>query len=178
MSRRSHGGFINFVNNGAVSWKSGLQSIVTLSSCEAEYVALCSEVCEVKYLRSLMRELGHKQREPTLIWEDNKAAILIAENECSSAGRSKHIDVRFKFVAQAIAEEAVRVRYTPTDMNLADVLTKALPTAKFERLVRRCVESKRGEYFDNVKGESVNLVYEENQCGPASWMTTTLWETE
>ena len=63
-------------------------------------------------------------------------------------------------------------------MNRADVLTKALPTAKFERLVRRCVESKRGEYFDNVKGESVNLVYEENQCGPASWMTTTLWETE
>ena len=177
MSRKSHGGFINFVNNGAVSWKSGLQSIVTLSSCEAEYVALCSEVCEVKYLRSLMRELGHKQRESTLIWEDNKAAILIAENECSSAGRSKHIDVRFKFVAQAIAEEAVRVRYTPTDMNLADLLTKALPTATFERLLRRCVGNKRGEYFDNVKGESVNLVREVDDRGPESWMTTTLWET-
>ena len=76
MTRKSHGGFINFVNNGAVSWKSGLQSIVTLSSCEAEYVALCSEVCEVKYFRALMRELGHKQQESTLIWEDNKAAIL------------------------------------------------------------------------------------------------------
>jgi hypothetical protein len=47
MMQKSHGGFINFVNNGAVSWKSGLQSIVTLSRCEAEYVALCSEVCEV-----------------------------------------------------------------------------------------------------------------------------------
>jgi hypothetical protein len=70
-----------------VSWKSGLQSIVTLSSCEAEYVALCSEVCEVKYLRSLMRELGHKQAESTFIWEGNKAAIL-AENACNSAGRS------------------------------------------------------------------------------------------
>jgi hypothetical protein len=112
----------------AVSWKSGgLQSIVTLSSCEAEYVALCSEVCEAKYLRSLMRELGHRQVESTLTWEDNKAAILIAENECSSAGRSKHIDVRYKFVAQAVTEGSVRVRYTHTDMNLADVLTKALP---------------------------------------------------
>ena len=66
MTRKSHGGFINFVNNGTVSWKSGLQSIVTLSSCESEYVVLCSEVCEVKYLRSLMRELGHKQAESTL----------------------------------------------------------------------------------------------------------------
>ena len=67
MTRKSHGGFINFVNNGAVSWKSGLQSIVTLSSCEAEYVALYSVVCEVKYLRSLMRELGHRQEDSTLI---------------------------------------------------------------------------------------------------------------
>ena len=47
MTRKSQGGFIKFVNNGAFSWKSGLQSIVALSSCEAEYVALCSEVCEV-----------------------------------------------------------------------------------------------------------------------------------
>jgi hypothetical protein len=109
------------VNNGAVSWKSGLQSIVTLSSCEVEYVALCSEVCEVKYLRSLMRELGRKQAESTLIWEDNKAAILIAENEeCRSADRSKHIDVRYTFVVQAVLEGSVRVRYTPSDMNCAD----------------------------------------------------------
>ena len=62
------------------------------------------------------------EQESTLIWEDKKAAILIAENECSSAGRSQHIDVRFKFVAQAVVEGAVRVRYTPTDLNLADLL--------------------------------------------------------
>ena len=73
-------------------------------------MALCSEVCEVKYLRSLMRELGLKQAESTLIWEDNKAAILIAENECSSAGRSKHIDVRYKFVAQAVTGASTLVR--------------------------------------------------------------------
>ena len=170
MTRKSHGGFINFVNNGAVSWKSGLQSIVTLSSCEAEYVALCSEVCEVKYLRALMRELGHKQQESTLIWEDNKAAILIAENECSSAGRSKHIDVRFKFVAQAVVEGAVRVRYTPTDLNLADLLTKALPAITFERLRRLCVANKRGDYFVKERDETVLHVQDEK-----SWMVTALW---
>ena len=88
----------------------------------------------MKYLRSLMRELGHQQVKSTLIWEDNKAAILIAENDCSSAGRSKHIDVRYKFVAQAVTEGSVRVRYTPTDMNLADVMTKALPPVTFDGL--------------------------------------------
>jgi hypothetical protein len=82
-TRRSHGGYINFVNDGAVSWKSGLQSIVTLSSCEAEYIALCSEVCEVWYLRSLLRSLGFKQRDSTVIWEDNRSTILIAESAVS-----------------------------------------------------------------------------------------------
>jgi hypothetical protein len=74
-TRRSHGGYINFVNDGAVSWKSGLQSIVTLSSCEAEYITLCSEVCEVRYLRSLLRSLGLNQRDSTVIWTDQGALV-------------------------------------------------------------------------------------------------------
>lgn len=39
MTRRSHSGYIDFLNHGAVSWKSGLQAIVTISSCESEYVS-------------------------------------------------------------------------------------------------------------------------------------------
>ena len=74
-------GFINFVNHGPVSWASKLQPIVTLSSAEAEYVALASEVQEVKYLRQLMEELGSRQVDSTLIYEDNRACILIAANE-------------------------------------------------------------------------------------------------
>jgi len=100
--RRSHGGYLMLLNHGCVSWKSGLQPIVTLTSCEAEYVALCSAVCEVKHLRALLDDLGYPQGEATLIWEDNKAAIMVAENETSSAGRCKHIDVCFRFVAEAI----------------------------------------------------------------------------
>jgi hypothetical protein len=101
------------------------------------------------------------------LWEDNKAAILIAENECSSAGRSKHIDVRNKFVAQASTEGSVRVRYTPTDMNLADVLTRAMPAATFERLLKLCLESNRGEYYVKVADEKVNYVSDEK-----AWMVT------
>jgi hypothetical protein len=142
LTRRSHGGYIMFLNHGCVSWKSGLQPIVTLSSCEAEYVALCSAVCEVKYLRALLDDLGYPQDEATLIWEDNKAAIMIAENESSSAGRCKHIDVRFRFVAEAIRNEQVRIRYCPTSFNYADIMTKALTPAKFAELYAMCVESK------------------------------------
>ena len=51
ITRRSHGGFIVFNNGGAISWKSGLQKMVTLSSCESEYVALCAATMEICYLR-------------------------------------------------------------------------------------------------------------------------------
>jgi hypothetical protein len=97
MTRRSHGDWINFLNRGPVSWKSGLQPIVTLSNCESEYVALSMQVCEVKYLRMLFRELECPQEGPTLIWEDNNACILLVENESSSTGRFKHIDTKFRF---------------------------------------------------------------------------------
>ena len=97
-------------------------------------------------------------------------AILIAENRCSSAGRSKHIDVRYKFVAQAVTERSVRVRHTPTDMNLADELTKAVPAATFERLVKLCLDSKKGEYYVKVADEKVNYVLDEK-----TWMVTDMW---
>ena len=104
------------------------------------------------------------------LWEDNKAAILIAENECSSAGRSKHIDERYKFVAQVVTEGSVKVRYTPTDMSLADVLTKTVPAATFERLLKLCLESNRGEYYVKVADEKVNFVSDEK-----AWMVTDMW---
>jgi hypothetical protein len=81
LTRHSHGGYINFVNDGTVRWKSGLQSIVTLSSCETVYIDLCSEVCEIRYLWSLLRVFGSKQRECAIIREDNCVTILLVENE-------------------------------------------------------------------------------------------------
>ena len=156
MTRRSHGGYINFLNHGAVSWKSGLQQVVTLSSCEAEYIALCSSICEVMYIRNLLQELGFPQSEPTLIWEDNKACILLAEQETSSAGRCKHIDIKFRFVAEALKDRIVRVRYTPSDMNLADLLTKALTPATFHKLVTMSHDRKGIAHY--VDQTDINVV--------------------
>jgi len=120
ITRRSHGGYMLFSNGGCDSWKSGLQKTVTMSSCESEFVALCSENLEVRYLRQFLTELGHRQEEPTLLREDNNpspstTSISVAAGKTSSAGRSKHIDVRFKHVAQSIREGVARVRYVSTN---------------------------------------------------------------
>jgi hypothetical protein len=67
-------------------------------------------ILEVRHLRQFLNELGYRQEEPKLSWEDNKAAIIVAEGETSSAGRSKHIDVRFKHVAQTRGSSASQIR--------------------------------------------------------------------
>jgi len=154
LTRRSHGGWLVYLNGGAISWKSGLQPMITLSSCEAEFVALCSIILEVRYLRMLLEELGNSQKESTLVWEDNKAAIVIAEAESSSAGRAKHIDVRFKKVVESVRDGTVRVRYVPTDWNYADIMTKALSETKFKKVREMCVSPR------NEKGTMLRLIDE------------------
>jgi hypothetical protein len=112
------------------------------------------------------------QRDSTVIWEDNRSTILIAENECRSTGRSKHIDIRYKFVAQTIADNIVRVCYTPTDTNLADILTKALPRATFERLRVLCQGNKLGNYYVDATLEHERVMC---MCDSNTWMTTSVY---
>ena len=75
----------------------------------------------MKYLRMLLRELGCPQEEPTLIWEDKKA---------------------FRFVAEAISDGVVKIRYTPSVYNYSDILTKPLTEVMFQRMIEMCLGSK------------------------------------
>ena len=63
--------------------------------------------------------------------EDNQSAIAIAHNPVSHA-RTKHIDIRYHYVREAIQDKVVVVKYCPTDKMMADVSTKFLPKRKFE----------------------------------------------
>jgi hypothetical protein len=49
--RKSTTGFVFFMGDTSFTWSSKKQSIVTLSSCEAEYVAANSAVCHLIWLR-------------------------------------------------------------------------------------------------------------------------------
>ena len=56
------------MNGGPISWCSRLQSIVALSSTEAEYYVMT----EALWLRSLLTELSFMQHGATVVYEDNK----------------------------------------------------------------------------------------------------------
>jgi len=82
------------MSNTAFTWLSKKQPIVTLSTCEAEYVVASLNVCHAIWLRNLLSKLEMKQKGGTTFQVDNKSAIELAKNLINH-GRSKHIDVKF-----------------------------------------------------------------------------------
>ena len=132
-SRRSTTGNIFILSNGAVSWSSKHQPTESLSTAEAEYVALSSAAQEAIWLRRLLAELWLKEINPTVIREDNQGAIAIANNPVSHA-RTKHIDIKYHFIRDAVINKTIVLEYCRTEDMIADILTKALCKGRFQFL--------------------------------------------
>jgi len=74
-------GYIIHVLGVPVAWKSRVQRSVTLSSTEAEYVAV-SEVCtEILFIKQVLEFLGVKIAYPIVVNIDNIGSIYLAKNE-------------------------------------------------------------------------------------------------
>ena len=106
---------------------------MALSSTEAEYVSLSLATQEVIWLRRLLKGMGFAQEHPTTIFEDNQGAIELAKNP-SHHSRTKHIDIKFHHVRNAVAAKTIQLYYCPTNEMVADILTKGLPKPQFEKL--------------------------------------------
>ncbi|KAK2996001.1 hypothetical protein RJ640_019468 [Escallonia rubra] len=134
--RKSTTGFIFYFGEAAFTWTSKKQSIVTLSTCEAEYVAATSTVFHAIWLRSLLKELSFIQDESTQIYVDNKSAIALAKNLVFH-DQSKHIDIRYHFIRESIANKQVQVKFVKSEDQDADIFTKPLNREVFEKLRSR-----------------------------------------
>lgn len=97
-----------------MSYKSLLQPIVTLSTADAEYVAMSIAVQGAMFLRHMLKELiGLAPVEPTPIGEDNQACITIATIDVTSSF-TKHLDIHYHFVREACRNGDVSIFYVPT----------------------------------------------------------------
>ena len=106
---------------------------MALSSTEAEYIAL-TEILgkEILWLRPLLKELGFNLG-TTPVYIDNTGAEKLAKNP-NNHQRTKHIDIRYHFIRQAIEKKEVELHHVDTKENQADLLTKSTTVAIFQKL--------------------------------------------
>jgi hypothetical protein len=107
---KSHTGYCFYLNSysGSFFARSAKQTIVTLSSAEAESMALFEALTEVVWFRKVLEDIGFEQNEPTLVHEDNTAAIAFA-NGHGSHSRTKHFDRRLRFNVDVLARGLVKL---------------------------------------------------------------------
>ena len=123
--RRSTSGYCTFVGGNLVTWRSKKQAVVSRSSAEAEFRAMSQGICELLWIKILLRDLRLEPTDSMRLYCDNKAAISIAHNPVQH-DRTKHVEIDRHFIKEKLNSGTICIPFVKTSEQLADVLTKGL----------------------------------------------------
>ena len=126
--KSTSGGAVYLGKSLIKSWSSN-QSVIALSSGEAELYALTRLATQIVGLMSLAADFGCLLRGK--IKSDSTAAIAIASRN-GLGGKSRHIKVQYLWIQEALKDESMNLEKILTTKNTADVLTKYLQSELFE----------------------------------------------
>ena len=127
--RKSITGYIFFIDDTPICWKTRKQQLVAKSTMESELIALESAICECLWIMRLLNELNFKQHS-IVLYCDNQATINFVQNKFIDS-RNKHIDIQRCFSRQFIEDKSIILKYISTNDMKADGLTKSLGQNKF-----------------------------------------------
>jgi len=117
-----------------------LQKTVALSTMAAENMALCEASKEAVWLNKLVQSKATQGLRtaisggPINIKVDNSGCIDFSKNPVETK-RTKHIDIHYHFVREAITTDKVTLKHCATDDNVADPMTKELGKTKHDKHV-------------------------------------------
>lgn len=130
-TRKSISSHIILVNGGAVSWASTQQKIVALSSAESEYTAATEAAKSAVWITKIYNEILYPITPK--IYVDNQSAIRLC-NSNAFHRRTKHFDVKSKFIKDLVEKKQIELAYIPTEEQRADIGTKSLTRVTFQKL--------------------------------------------
>ena len=128
--RYSTGGHVVLAGGGPIYWKSKKQTLVTLSSTEAEFINLTPAGQSAIWLAKILGEAGCPQKTPFIMFTDSANARHITLNPYKTA-RTRHIDIRYKWIQDQVQKGDFNLKYVKTVEMMADGLTKPLGKEKF-----------------------------------------------
>ena len=127
--QRSVTGYVfNFWGN-RVSWRLNLQSVVALSTTEAEYMALSTTTKESIWLRGICEELGFQTCNVKMHC-DSQSALALAKNTVFHE-RTEHIANNYHFIRDIVVQGDITLYKIHTRKNPTHFLTKVLPGPKY-----------------------------------------------
>ena len=144
-TRRSVSGYAVYLEDAPIAIKSVMQRIITLSSTEAELIALVQCVQEMMATKRLLESMQLQVQLPMVIECDNKGAVDLV-NGYQVGGGTKHIDIRTYFVRDLKDDGVIVVKWIPTESNETDTLTKNTKEKIFVRHIPNFVGY--DEYMD------------------------------
>ncbi|WVZ56848.1 hypothetical protein U9M48_007320, partial [Paspalum notatum var. saurae] len=113
-----------FLGSSLISWKTKKQIVVARSSVEARLRALACVTAEVTWLRWLLADFGVAIPSSTHVHCDSAGAISIAQDPVKHQ-LTKHIGIDCFYIQSAVQDHVVSLQYVPSELQLADLLTKA-----------------------------------------------------
>ena len=140
---RSQTGYIFTYGNTPISWRSVKQTIVATSSNHSEIFAMHEASRECVWLRLMIQHIKEScglssiKNNPTVLYEDNVACIAQMKGGYIKGDRTKHISPKFFYTHELQKDGEIDVQQIRSNENLADLFTKALPSATFKKLVRQ-----------------------------------------
>ena len=116
-------GYLIFLLEVLISWKSKGQKVPALSSTEAEYTAFTEAVKEILYILQLLKFLEITVKLPVKVYVDNMGAIFLANNSTSGT-RTKHMDIKLHFVRHYIEDGIIQIEFVKSEDNKSDMCAK------------------------------------------------------
>ena len=110
------------------------QNLVSLSTAEAEYIAVGSYCAQLLWMKKLLYEYGISQ-DTMCVFYDNSSAINLSKNPVQHS-KSKHIEIWYHFIRDLVEEKVVWLEFINTDNQKADIFTKPLDGSWFESFYR------------------------------------------
>ena len=108
-----------------VAWSSKHQATISLSTVEAEYVAM-SRYYTHNRMHSWLDDVEVDYSIPRLIRGDNHDTIALTKNT-KDHGKVKHIDIQHHYIGELLQSGAITIEQGSSSDNFADLFTKSLP---------------------------------------------------
>ena len=142
---RSRSGFVATLGGNPILWGSKLQTEISLSTTEAEYIAASMAMRSFIPLKRVVNcLLGNfeiqipEENEISMVWEDNNGVIKMVEAEYPNmTPRTKHIAIKYHWFREHVDEKidgtTVRMKRIDTGDQLADIFTKGILGEDFRK---------------------------------------------